>query len=265
MAEAPVTPCEPWPAVLCCDVDGIDPAVVDAAVAGASHALWARTGRRYGVCPATVRPCLRRCASGLGGWWEFGASGYPTPAYYNGQWYNITCGCGSDCSCTEVCEIDLPGGRVVAITSVTLNGVVLTDGVDYRVDNWSRLVRLGGGCWPLCQDMTAGDNDPGAFAVSWTYGVEVPPLGQQAVGELACELIKACTGDKRCRLPQRVQSMSREGITFTVIDSLDFLDGGLTGLPVVDLFIRTDNPHGLSNASAVWSPDRTGIGRVAGT
>ena len=95
----------------------------------------------------------------------------------------------------------------------------------------------------------------GSFAVQYWRGTPVPPGGRRAVSMLACELWKACTGDKTCRLPQHVQSVTREGVQYTMVDPTDHTAGGKTGLPDVDMWINQVNPKGMKQQVGVWSPD----------
>lgn len=251
----PSAPCIPFttPERLPCDLSSDpDANVAEIAILAASFVLWSLGGRRHGACAVTVRPCSPRCTSG-GLWHEFG-SGY-APVLYEGEWYNV-CGCGAstDCSCGPLSEIVLPMSPVVAVSGVILDGVELEQGTDYRVDG-RRLVRLGGESWPTCQNMAVAPDAPGAFAVVFSWGVPVDYLGEVAAGELACEIAKAMTNDSSCRLPQRASSVSRQGVTITMLDPQEFLSEGRTGLYLADLWLAAVNPHGLSRESGVWSPD----------
>lgn len=133
----------------------------------------------------------------------------------------------------------------------------------YWLHNEDRLVRIDGGSWPACQDMTRPlqpreafpDEAAGTFGVQYWRGTPVPPGGRRAVAMLACELWKACNGDSSCRLPRRVQSLTREGVTYQMIDPTDYTRGGKVGLPEVDMWLATVNPAGVRSPSGVWSPD----------
>jgi hypothetical protein len=132
-----------------------DPAtatVMERADALAWSTLSALTGYRLSLCPIELRPCLARCMQGTT--WQTAPveSGGFSPFVSEGRWYN-GCGCKSDCSCTSLCEVIMPG-EVGSIESVWLDGVELEKS-SFRVDNGNRLVRTDGGCWPACQDMTA--------------------------------------------------------------------------------------------------------------
>src|SRR5688572_18073040 len=121
----------------CCDLpEGTDEALIEKWQAVSSEILWTASGRRYGLCEITVRPCLRRCGGGVG---------RPVPyrdAY--GAWRNLAaCGCIEDCSCVELIEVVLPG-PVASIVEVTV-GTEVAESDDYRLDivgGQYRLLRL---------------------------------------------------------------------------------------------------------------------------
>lgn len=227
--------------------------------------LWRWTGRRYGLCDVTVRPCRTDCFEGRSTYTGGGrsqalssGSGYSapfTPVLVGGSWFNIACGsCGDDCSCGYTPTLILPG-PVESITQVRIDGATL-DPVSYRVDNRKRLIRVDGGDWPTCQDMAADPSDQYAstFEISYTRGIEVPVGGQIAAGLLAVEFAKAVCKDPSCALPKRVQSISRQGVTVAaVLDSFDDIDTGHTGIWLVDSWVASvmKSPR----TSRVLSPD----------
>lgn len=249
--------CEPWDPIWTCSLPTSAHAVTGTAVQLASEVLWALTARRFGLCNVTIRPCRRECYgtnwSGLGYWWEYGT--YPTPTLYNGAWYNITCGsCDDGCSCTRVSDVMLPG-PVHAIGLVKVDGVVLANGVDFRLDDYRRLVRLGGHEWPLCNDLNLADTEVGTWSVTFSQGEPVPELGRIAVGVLATELAKMLICDSSCALPKPVQSLSRQGVNITFLDPNEVFATGRTGLYVPDIFISTYNPGNLRRRSMVYDVD----------
>jgi hypothetical protein len=69
------------------------------------------------------------------------------------------------------------------------------------------------------------------------------------------EFAKLWAGDDDCALPQRVTSISRQGVSYTLLDSQDFIDDLRTGLYAVDLFLKTVNPDKARRKSRVFSPD----------
>jgi hypothetical protein len=236
------------------------PDVAQACVDQAAEILYALSGRQFGECEVAVRPCRRSNyesygwgAWGIGRRWGYGLRWLPVLS--GGQWLNISCGfCQSSCSCTEVCEVALPG-PVNAVTQVKVDGVVLPS-TAYRVDNRRSLVRVDGGtCWPLCQNMNLEADQPGTWEVTYTKGLPLPVAGQVALGSMACELAKACLNDTTCVLPQRVTTIVRQGITMALLDPMDFLVKGRTGIYSVDLWLATVNPKGRPRRAGVFSPD----------
>lgn len=249
--------CATWDPIWTCALPVSANAVTGTALQIASEILWALSGRRFGLCDITIRPCRQSCFgdswSGWSGWWEYGT--YPIPTLYNGAWYNITCGsCAEGCSCSRLSEVILPG-PVHAIGVVKVDGTVLTKNIDYRLDDYRRLVRLGGFEWPPCNDLNLDDSQPGTWSVTFSQGVEVPELGRLAVGVLAVEIAKMLICDTSCALPKAVQSMSRQGVSMTFFDPTEVFADKRTGLYLPDLFISTYNPNGLRQPSRVYDID----------
>lgn len=229
----------------------------------AAEIVWRLSGRRFGLCETTVRPCRQPCTSGTGAaygpaWPVSGPLGAAfTPVLDGGQWLNLACGrCVGDCSCSTLCEVILPG-PVDSIVEVLLDGAVVDPGEYLVLDHRSLVARSdSGGCWPTCQDLSLPDSEVGTFSVRYLQGIPIPPGGIGTVSTLACEFGKACANVSGCRLPRRVQSVTREGVRLDFIDPMTFLDDGLTGLYDVDLWIRAVNPGGLARGARVYSPDR---------
>jgi hypothetical protein len=249
-------PCQPWPVLWqnCAELTTSGPAVTGQAVQAATEILWALSGRRFGPCPVTIRPCQAGCADLPASWVQVPIAGvtWPTPVLYGGAWYNLTCaGCGATCSCTELSEARLPAPATVL--EVRLDGAVLPAGA-WRVDDWRLLVRTDGGRWPACQDLTAPDSEPGTWAVDLEVGEPVGELGQFAVGELACELLRAFRGED-CRLPANVTSLARQGVSIELPSPALLREQGLLGLPWCDRFIQAANPHRLLARSRTFSVD----------
>lgn len=269
-------PCAPFVDALdlCCLVSGAtptDPCIsggqpvpqeqIDNALMAASEILWAATGRQFGTCTVTIRPCRAKCGpcgATSSDWFEVrdfgtGFGAFPwTPFLENGVWTNIPTVCGCEKSCCHVEGIPLPY-PVCCVDEVKIDGVVL-DPSAYKVQDFKTLVRIDGGSWPDCQNLAAPDTEPDTFSVTVTYGREVPALIKLAAAELACQFIKVCT-KQPCQLPQRMQSMSRDGITVGFIDPMEFLKAGRTGIYIVDLAISQFNPHKLLKQASVYSPD----------
>lgn len=251
-------PCE-WPiADGCCTYPtNASPEQIALQEISATEWLWNLTGRRYGLCEHITRPCRKDCYSWMSNssWGlQIGASGGGTnwiPVLTRAGWTNMACGCWNACSCSRVCELELPSAPVNEIVEVLVDGLVVSPDA-YRVDDFRWLVRTDGGCWPECQNLTAAASEEGTWQVTYKWGIPVPVGGQTAAAILACELVKACVGDVRCRLPSRVQSMSRQGVT---IQFAQDIHDALTGLPDVDGWVRSVNPSLMREPSRVYSVD----------
>lgn len=246
-------PCDGWnPAVgTCTGWSGYTQEVRDYATALATLVLWAATGRRYGQCAITVRPCApvdpalyRTYPVMEGGYWTlYGTQGGVIgPVTFGGC-------CSGGCVCSPS-EIILPG-PVSEVTEVQIDGLVVnTDG--YRLDG-DRLVRIGD-TWPAQQDLGAAAGQPNTWQVSYRRGRVVPAVLQNAAGLFACEVAKARSGGT-CALPARITSVSRQGVDVQLLQVEDFLEKGLTGFEQVDMVIRALNPGGLWAQPRVLSLD----------
>jgi len=245
----------PWPIDPACfdeQWEELDDTVKARAVALASSTLYRLTGYRVGGCPITVRPCKAGCAGSYRSYYSYGPSGWMNPVLISGSWIN-SCGCTTDCSCTELCEVVLPA-PVGEVAEVKVDGqVVSTD--NYRLDG-NRLVWTGTDeCpWPTCQDLALPDTEVGTFSVTYTNTYPVDALGAYAAGVLAIEYAQACIGNN-CRLPLAVTSISRQGVSFDIATGA--FPGGMTGIREVDTFIAIWNPQSLRQQPRVWSPDLT--------
>lgn len=224
----------------CCpDWSTLPTAQQERALRLATQVMWAATGRRYGVCSTVVRPCGtdRKCGS-CGGLYFHG--GWMRPYILDGVWRN--CGCGCPCDCKPHCQIKLPG-PVDNVSEVLIDGVILSDS-SWRVDDFQWLVRTDGECWPQCQDYDVDVPAAGTLQVTYGRGEPVPLAVLDAAAILACEFAKACAGNDGCRLPGRLQTLTRQGVTVSMVDIDRMLVNSLTGLPEVDMIIMSDNPYG---------------------
>lgn len=250
-------PCEDWPVYWTCDVSTYSPELTGYAVSAATRILWSLSGRRFGLCTTTLRPCAEDCR-GAGaypffGSWEWSV-GYAVPPWDFYRLPYCSGGCAGSCSCTNLSEVRLPS-PVDSVTAVKVDGAVL-DPSAYRLDNNRLLVRTDGQRWPRCNDLSKGDTQPGTWSVTARYGEDVPDSGRLAMGELACEIVKAGTGVD-CRLPAGVTQLVRQGVTISVPDFGQMLLHGKTGLYLVDMFLTAENPHRLTQRARVYDVDRT--------
>lgn len=248
-------PCADWPVRWTCDVSTESPTATGIAVTAATSVLWALSGRQFGTCTTTLRPCRRECYDTS--WWNSYGLPWTTSWDYAGStypWFSLGCGgCRGTCSCTEISEVILPS-PVQSITTVKLDGAVAPTGT-YRLDNNRLLVRTDGQRWPSCNNLTKDDTQVGTWSITAVYGQSVPESGSLAVGELACEILRAMRGEE-CRLPPGVTQLTRQGVSISIPDIGSLFRDGKTGLYLADMFIISSNPNKLQQRSRIYSPDR---------
>jgi hypothetical protein len=90
--------------------------------------------------------------------------------------------------------------------------------------------------------------------VDYTYGSALAPQAAlDAADILAEEIVKACSCDDSCRLPSRVTSVTRQGVSWTLLDPEDLLVQGRTGIYEVDMLIHSLNPAKAKARAGVFS------------
>ena len=212
----------------------------------ASYLMWTMSGRKYtGEVTVTERyVCAKRA-------YRMGPS---SKNYYGvlmaGEVYNIPitdfqeyAELVSDGLSPES-RIKLRGRPVTKIHSVrTRDGRILDPSSYYLVDH-STLQAAAGVPWTPCN-----------VEITYTYGSPIPIAGKMAARTLALEFAKLWSDDPDCMLPQRITSISRQGVSYTLLDSQDFIDDVRTGVYAVDLFLKSANPDKARNKSRVFSPD----------
>lgn len=241
---------------VCADWATIPPERQESALALASTYLWAATGRRYGVCPVSVRPSQTRRSEiayrdyaltpGMSG---LGTSG--GPFLFGGRWFNA--GCATACCGNSACAIVLRGP--VASVDEVLVGAEVVPPSAYRVDVTGGvylLVRTDGECWPACQDFTTDEGEEGSFVVTYGLGQPLPLALQIATAMLACEYSKALAGGP-CKLPSKMTRLSRQGVEVE-LEPPD-ATGESTGIREVDQVVAMLNPGGRTSPPLLFSPD----------
>jgi hypothetical protein len=273
--------CSPW--ATADDVGGdccagtADKDKMDDALAGASLILYNLTGKQWpGVCTDVIRPTAEHEQDRLhAGWAPYGGYSGPWAAggqnayaynYWAGMWGSCTCDRTTVCGLHAVSEIILPGYPVDSVTTVKIDGVT-RPGSGYRIQDRQRLVwvpqpsdtRQG---WPCCQRVELPSTEVDTWEVTYTWGAAPPAIGKRFAATLACQLYKTIATDdadrEGCRLPQRITSITRQGVTIAVLDSFQVFKDGLTGLPEIDLWISSDR-----RARSGRSPDVITPGMVA--
>lgn len=251
---------------LCPSLEELSAEMREAVIQAAADMLWHWTGRVFGVCEVEIRPCRGdrggRAPStfeGSGpvtriGHYGHGGNSPWLASLVSGDGRVPSCGdcLGSDaCSCDGPTTLALPG-PVYAVDEITIDGTAL-DPSAYEVRSRRLLVRTDGGVWPTTQAFDRPLGEPGTWGISYRKGVALPPGGRLALGAFACELARAYVGDEDCALPQRIQSVTRQGVSVAVMDSFEGLDDGRTGIWAIDSWVAS-----VSSArapSAVRSPD----------
>ena len=208
--------------------------------------LW--SGGQFGPCPVTIRPCRDK---------RRGQSNYAlprqswTPQLIDGKWYNTACGsCGRTCSCRGPETLRLPG-PVHRVLRVEIDGADVPEDA-YRTDG-NLLIREDGAAWPTYQDRSIPLGRPGTWAVEYERGLPVPAGGTLAASVLALELMKAMCDDDSCRLPRRVETITRQGVSMTMMDAFEGLDEGRTGLWMVDSWLESVRKP--RRGGRVYNPD----------
>jgi hypothetical protein len=216
------------------DLQGDEDAALDA-LEFASFVLWSLSGRMY--TPVQVTQESYDTTQTL----AWGAQVYPL--FMDGVPYNTTA-CGN-CACQN-CGVfhrtRLRGYPVRRILGVAADGRIISPSecviLDYSVLGLTSLDSCNVRC----------------LTVEYEYGTGVPAGGKNAVAKLAEELLRNARGEP-CRLPERVTSFSRQGVSYTMLDPQDFLDKGRTGIYEIDLLLSTLNPSRALKRARVFSPD----------
>ena len=224
----------------------------------ASYLLWGMSGRKFsGVTTVTERyvssydPYLRSGGSAL----------TYTPVLVDGNIVNIASGGfnryadddfqGDGTSANS--RVRLRGRKVIKVHTLRdLDGNIIEPNKYYLSDH-STILGVPGAGW-----------SPSQVEVTYTYGTPAPTAGRASARVLATELVKLYEDDDTCALPQRVTSISRQGVSYTLLDSQDFIDELRTGIYAIDLFLKTANPDKARARSRVFSPDQPRARRITG-
>lgn len=191
-----------------------------AIIAQASEVVWALSGRRWSAPISVTREVVAPapgCDAPIG--WDPSWGMAMHPVVVDGQITNR-----SSCGCQAPPAVRLPGSPV-EVTSVTVRGAV-RDADSYRLRG-AYLEDLTGRGWPTC--------DPGILVV-YTSGKTPPEGGRRAAALLVKELALSRLG-LPCQLPANVTSVTRQGITQTMVSAADLIEKGQTGVVAVDTWL----------------------------
>jgi hypothetical protein len=212
----------------------------------ASYLLWTMSGRKFsGLTTVTERyVCAKRA-------YRMGAS---SKNYYatliNGEAFNIPISDFDQYAelvadgLSPESRIKMRGRPIVKVHTIRTRDGRIIDPAGYYVVDRSTIQASAGVPWTPCN-----------IEVTYTYGTEVPVAGKMAARTLAIEFAKLWSDDETCQLPQRVTSIARQGVTYTLLDSQDFIAEVRTGVYAIDLFLKAVNPVGAKAKSRVFSPD----------
>ena len=217
------------------------------AIKVASYLLWAMSGRKYsGVTTVTERyTCVLRNN-------RMGPSiKTNSPVLFGGDVYNIPTGDYDEYSeltsdgLSPESRIKLRGRPVTQVHAIRNRTGALIDPSNYYLVDHSTLHIVPGTAWTPCNT-----------EITYSYGTPVPIAGKMAARKLAIEFARLWSGDENCELPQRVTSVSRQGVSYTILDNQEFIAELRTGLYEIDLFLKVANPDNARRKSKVFSPDQ---------
>jgi len=78
----------------------------------------------------------------------------------------------------------------------------------------------------------------GTLRVMYRTKNNVPLGADRVVARLSHEYVLACNGDARCRLPERLTSVTRQGVSWSVLGPDEFLKLGLIGIGQIDHWLN---------------------------
>lgn len=211
-------------------VDPYDPFAEEAATI-ASWILYKLSGEKYpGIMTTTEAYSLD----------TYGGISYK-PELISGTVHNIP----SRMSSGPV-RLKLRNTPVRSVQSVSIGGE-LVDSSAYQIRNSTYLVRASKLPWVL---------DPlNEIEVSYTFGTAPPKAGIMSAIRLANEIIWLETEPDKCSLPERVtSSVSRQGVSYTILDPQEFIKEGRVGITSIDLFLKAANPTGAKKKAKLFSP-----------
>lgn len=262
LAAARVGPCSPWigaDEVLALQgLSTLDPELAQVAALASSEWLYRKSAMLFpGSCgPVTVRPVARPLDV------DTRSSAFLPMGYVASGIYGRATGVISTYGTLRPPEVDLGPYPVTQVTEVKIDGVVIPP-AEYALQDQRKLVRMRIDVsavptqrrgWPTSQVLDLPDTEVGTFSVTFMYGTPPPQLGIVAARAAAKYLGDVMLGSPD-RLPSRMTSISRQGISVAVLDTMTYLDTGWTGITEVDHFISTYNPTHAVRAPTVWSPD----------
>lgn len=217
------------------------------AIRTASYLLWAMSGRKYtGETTVTERYTCTLRNNRMGP-----STKTNSPVLFGGDVFNIPSGDYDEYSeltadgMSPDSRIRLRGRPVTKIHAIRNRTGSVIDPSSYYLVEHSTVHIKAGTPWTPCNT-----------EITYSYGTPIPAIGKMAARTLAIEFMKLWSDDETCALPQRVTSVARQGVSYTILDQQEFIQELRTGIYVIDLFIKTVNPDGARRKSKVFSPDQ---------
>jgi|TARA_R110000782_G_scaffold119653_1_gene210305 hypothetical protein len=212
----------------------------------ATYLLWSMSGRKYtGETTVTERYTCTLRNNRMGP-----SSRTNSPVLFGGDVFNIPSGDYDEYSeltsdgMSPESRIKLRGRPVTKIHAIrNKNGLIIDPSNYYLVDHSTIHIKAGTP-WTPCNT-----------EVTYSYGTPVPVAGKMAARKLAIEFARLWSGDDACELPQRVTSVSRQGVSYTILDNQEFIAELRTGLYEIDLFLKVANPDNARRKAKVFSVD----------
>lgn len=212
----------------------------------ASYLMWAMSGRKYSGETTVTERYICKARN-----YRMGASSQTyTPVVAGGDVYNVPIGRYNDFlelasdGLSPESRLRMRGRPVTRVHSVRSGHTnILLKESDYYLVDHSTIHIKSSTTWTPCN-----------VEITYSYGSQPPVAGKMAARHLAMEFAKLWSGDD-CSLPQRITSISRQGVSYTLLDSQDFIAELRTGVYAVDLFLKTANPNGAQMRSRVFTPD----------
>lgn len=208
-----------------CGTNPPDAEMVDEMLGYASSVMFVLTARQFpGACTSTVRPCR-----------------------------DTDCWCGCPCGCDCMTDAVILPVNTIGVSEVRIDGVPLASS-EWAIIDGDHLVRTNGRAWPSRQNLALSDDQPGTFAIDLRHGSDVPPILKRATMELVGELWLSWTSDPSCRLPASTNSVSRQGLSFSLENTVEQVRESGPALPGVALALGIYNPSNQRLPSDVLNP-----------
>lgn len=216
------------------DIADLDEAQI--ACEAASQLLWSLSGRKYsGVTTTTERYCLAPAPSGL--------------ILLGGHAGQIVATNSEVITTSVIRAEDLKASRI------TLRGKNVRRIVDIYTEAGEKVSPDRYTLWDasFVEFSTRLTTD---LYITYEYGGSIPALGKMAAKTLATQFTLLWSGrEDECTLPDRVTNVTRQDVSWVLLDQQDFISELRTGVYAVDLFLKSVNPYGARLKSKVFSVD----------